>query len=161
MLVPISWLKDFVDIDVTLDELSAKLVAAGFEIEDVIDTSKDFSGVVSCKIVEMTKHENADKLQVCKVDLGTKTLQIVTAAKNVKVGDIVPVALDGAVLAGDFRIKTTKMRGVLSEGMFCGLEELSIDETDYPGADKEGVLIASATGAISTFGRKRPQNNEY
>ena len=141
MKVPYSWLKEFVDIDVSAEVLAEKLVNIGFEVEEFIDLSKRIKNVVAGRISEIKKHENADKLRVCKVDIGKKTLQIVTAATNVKIGDFVPLALHGAVLYTGQEIKSGELRGVLSEGMFCGGDELGLTENDMDGAGDEGVLI--------------------
>ncbi|MEG2086502.1 MAG: phenylalanine--tRNA ligase subunit beta, partial [Clostridia bacterium] len=141
MKAPISWLRDYVDINVDIDTLCKKLVSIGFEVEEVIDLNKTFSGVVVGKILEIEKHPNADKLSVCQVDVGTKTVQIVTNAKNITVGDKVPVSLDGAVLYDGTEIKTGELRGVKSDGMFCGKEELGANESVYIGASSDGVLV--------------------
>lgn len=141
MKVPYSWLKEFVDIDVSAEVLAEKLVSIGFEVEEFIDLSKQIKNVVVGHILEINKHENADKLRVCKVDIGSRVLQIVTAATNVNSGDFVPLALDGAVLYTGQEIKSGALRGVLSEGMFCGGEELGLTESDMEGAGGEGVLI--------------------
>ena len=129
MLAPISWLKDYVDITVSPETLARKLVAIGFEVEDIIYQSKKVNKVVVGKILSVEKHPNADRLRVTKTDIGSKVLQIVT---NVPVegGETVAVALDGAVLADGHTIKRGELRGVLSEGMFCGLEEVGLTVED-------------------------------
>lgn len=142
MKLPLRWLKEYVDYNVTNDEFVEKMMWRGFEIAEVIDEMPGISGVVVCRITDVQPHENAEKLNVCQVDIGADApLQIVTNAKELKVGDLVPVALDGAHLAGDFEIKKTKMRGVDSFGMFCGGKELGLTEADYPGAGEDRVLI--------------------
>ncbi|MCI5819431.1 MAG: phenylalanine--tRNA ligase subunit beta [Acidaminococcus sp.] len=139
MLAPISWLKDFVDIDCSPETLSEKLVGIGFEVEDIIYQNKQATNVVVCKILSVEKHPNADKLSVCKVDIGTGELQIVTNAK-MTVGELVPVSLDGAVLFDGTKIKAGELRGVKSDGMFCGGEELGLTSDDYDGASNNDVL---------------------
>ena len=141
MKAPLSWLKDYVDINVTVDELAAKLVGAGFEIEEVIRPSDDYRNIKAVKILSIEKHPNADKLRICKVDAGDKELQIVTAATNVSEGDIVALALDGSRLPDGTEIKKGELRGVLSEGMFCGGSELKLTGADYPAAGIDGVFI--------------------
>ena len=130
MKVPYSWLKEFVDVDITPAELGDKLVSVGFEIEEVIDLRDEIQNVVCCKVVGMERHKDSDHLWVCQVDNGTELIQIVTGAQNVKVNDIVPVALDGAVLPGGKTIKTGALRGVVSEGMMCSGGELGLTESE-------------------------------
>ena len=141
MKAPLSWLKDYVDINVTEDVLASKLVSAGFEIEDVIRPSDQYVNIKAVKILSMDKHPNADKLRICQVDAGDRTLQIVTAATNVSVGDVVALAIDGARLPDGTEIKKGELRGVLSEGMFCGGSELKLTAGDYPQAGIDGVFI--------------------
>ena len=141
MKVPYSWLKEYVDVDVTPEVLADKLVSVGFEVEEIIDL-RTVSNVYTCKIVAIEKHPNADKLQVCAITLdGVNNLQIVTNAKNIKVGDIVPVALDGADLCGGLHITKGAIRGVSSDGMFCSGQELGATDADYPGASADLVLV--------------------
>ena len=142
MLAPLSWLKEFVDIDVTPEELEKRLFDSGFEVEQVIPYGDKLDKVVTCRIKEITGHPNAERLRVCQVDAGKYgMLQIITNATNVQVGDIVPVAVDGATLATGDRIYNGKLRGEPSYGMFCGGEELGIDDDVYDGASGDSVLI--------------------
>ena len=141
MKAPLSWLKDYVDINVSVDELATKLVGAGFEIEEVIRPSDDYVNIKAVKILSIEKHPNADKLRICQVDVGDRKLQIVTAATNVNVGDVVALALDGSRLPDGTEIKKGELRGVLSEGMFCGGSELKLTGADYPAAGIDGVFI--------------------
>lgn len=142
MKLPLSWLKDYVEIDITPEELTEKLFSCGFEVEGTEYVGKNIEKIVVCKILKIEKHPNADKLTVCAVDAGKwGKLQIVTAAKNIKEGDLVPVALDGAVLADGGRIFNGELRGVASNGMFCSGEELGISEDFYDGAGVNGILI--------------------
>ena len=155
MKVPYSWLKDFVDIDVTPLELADKLVKAGFEIEEIIDLEKQYVNIVVGLIEEIEPHPNANKLQICKINVGEKGVrQIVTGAKNVAVGDYVPVCLDGAVLPDGKEIRTGELRGVLSEGMLCGGSELDLNDSDYEGAGFDGIFILNKAFDVSklTFG---------
>ena len=142
MKVPFSWLKDYVDIDCTAEELEAKLFSCGFEVEETIKVAERIDKIVTCKILEIGKHPNADKLSVTKVDAGKYgILQIITSAKNISVGDIVPVALDGATLSNGERIFNGELRGLPSNGMFCSGEELGINDDWYEGASVNGILI--------------------
>ena len=142
MKAPLSWLKDYVDIDCTPEELKDKLFSCGFEVEEMVYVAKHINKIVTCKILSIDKHPNADKLSVTKVDAGKYgELQIITAATNIFVGAIVPVALDGSTLANDEIIKTGELRGLPSYGMFCSGEELGINDDWYEGASVNGILI--------------------
>ncbi len=140
MKVPYSWLKDFVDISVTPELLAEKLVSAGFEIEEIIYPSDNYKNIVVGEILSVSRHPQADKLLVCKVDVGARSVQIVTNASNVSVGDYVPVCLDGGSINGK-AIAKGELRGVLSEGMFCGGSDFGLSESDYGNAQEGGILI--------------------
>lgn len=141
MKISYNWLKDFVDIKVSPEELAAKLTVSGFEVEEIIYQNEHLHDVYVGKITKMEKHKDADKLQVCTVDVGTKTVQIITSATNVFEGAIVPVSLEGADLCNGVKIKPTNFRGVNSDGMFCSGEELGIDENYIEGGGVNGILI--------------------
>ena len=98
MLVPISWLKEFVSFNLSAEEVAEKFTSIGFEVENIIYQNKLHNNVVVGEVVEFSKHPNADKLTVCKINIGNKNIQVIT---NVKIfgGEIVAVALDGAVLS--------------------------------------------------------------
>jgi len=147
MKISLNWLKDYVALDASVDELSRALTLLGLEVEQIIRTGAPLlSHVVVGEVLVRDKHPNADKLSVCQVDLGpaggVKT--IVCGAQNYKVGDRVPVALPGAVLPGDFVIKQSKIRGQLSDGMMCSPKELGITE------DADGLLILEGRPALGT-----------
>lgn len=141
MKLPLSWLKDYVDIDISAEELAKKLLNCGFEVEEIIYKGEDIENVVAGKILTIKKHLNADKLSICSVDCGSGIIQVVTGATNVKEGDVVPVALHGATLPGGIKIKEGKLRGELSQGMLCSGKELNITDIDYEGASVDGILI--------------------
>ncbi len=142
MKLPLSWLKDYVEIDVTPEQLAEKLFSCGFEVEGCEYIGKNIEKIVVCKILKIEKHPNADKLNVCAVDAGKwGRLQIVTSAKNIAEGDLVPVALDNATLANGEKIYNGELRGVASNGMFCSGEELGINDDFYDGASVNGILI--------------------
>lgn len=127
MKVPFNWLKDYVNIDIDAKELGDRLTLSGSQLEEVITSGDEIVNVVTGKITKIEQHPDAEKLVVCEVNIGEEEpIQIVTAAKNMKEQDIVPVALHGAVLAGGMKIKKGKLRGVVSNGMFCSEEELGI-----------------------------------
>lgn len=155
MKVPISWLKEFVEIKDDFKTLSDKLVNAGFEVEEIIELGAEISNIVVGKILTLSKHPNADKLQICSIDIGaSEKLQVVTGAQNVHEGDVVPVAIDGATLVGGKTIRTGALRGVESQGMLCSGEELGIDDYDYDGAEVDGILILSPDTPIGADIRK-------
>ncbi len=139
MLAPISWLKDYVEINVSPEILAKNLVSVGFEVEEIIYQEKQVSSVVVGKIVNVERHPNADRLRVTKIDIGEKTIQVVTNV-DVKGGEIIAVSLDGACLAGGLLIKKGELRGVMSEGMLCGLEELGLTTDDVQGQVKGDII---------------------
>lgn len=127
MKVPVKWLKDYVDIKVSPKELADALTLSGSKVEELITSGDEISNVVTGKITKIEKHPDADALVVCQVDINKEEpIQIVTAAKNMKEQDIIPVALHGSTLHGGLKIKKGKLRGVVSNGMFCSEEELGI-----------------------------------
>lgn len=127
MKVPVRWLKDYVDIDISAKELGDKLTLSGSKVEEVVTTGDEINNVVTGRILKIDNHPNADKLVVCSVDIGREDpIQIITAATNMKENDIVPVALHGSTIHGGVKIKKGKLRGLMSNGMFCSEEELGI-----------------------------------
>ena len=145
MKVSLNWLREFVDCQLSADELEALFRRAGLEVASVETRGADFDKVVVAQVLESAQHPNADRLSVCKVDDGSGTpRQIVCGAKNYKVGDKVPLALPGAVLPGDFKIKTGKLRGVESEGMLCSAKELKLAE------EADGLLILPKDAAVGS-----------
>lgn len=133
MRVSISWLKQLVQVNESVDDLSERLSMAGFEVDDVDDLSARAQGVVVGHVLERDKHPNADKLSVCRVDVGAQEpIQIVCGASNVRAGIHVPVAMVGATLpAVGLTIKAGELRGVASNGMICSLTELGLtDQSD-------------------------------
>lgn len=151
MLAPLSWLKDYVDIDVTAEELEKKFFSAGFEVEELIDIGKDISGVVVGQVLTSELIPDTH-IHICNVDCGDKgTFQICCGADNVEVGGKYPVALIGATvyatakdhvtIEGVMTIKKGKLRGVESLGMLCSGVELGLNEDLYPGAGYCGLLV--------------------
>ena len=142
MKAPLSWLKDYVDINCTAEELKDKLFSCGFEVEEMTYVAKHIERIVTCKIEKIEKHPNADKLSVTQVDAGKfGKLQIITAATNIFEGAIVPVALDNSTLNNGEKIYNGQLRGLPSYGMFCSGEELGINDDWYEGASVNGILI--------------------
>ena len=141
MNLSMRWLNDYVKADMPIKDYCHALTMSGSKVEGYEVEGVDISNVVVGKILSKGPHENADALFVCQVDAGKESpVQIVTNAKNVKEGDLVPVALDGAVLP-EGKIKKGKLRGVESFGMFCGLDTLGLTAHDFPYADPDGVLV--------------------
>lgn len=141
MNLSMRWLNDYVKADMPIKDYCHALTMSGSKVEGYEVEGADISNVVVGKILSKGPHENADALFVCQVDAGKESpVQIVTNAKNVKEGDLVPVAPDGAVLP-EGKIKKGKLRGVESFGMFCGLDTLGLTAHDFPYADPDGVLV--------------------
>lgn len=141
MRVSYQWLKEYVNVTVSPEELAERLTLAGVAVENVIDTGKAFRGVVTGRIEAIDRHPNADKLFVTLVNTGREKHQIITAATNVREGDVIPVALEGAVLASGLVIKKAKLRGVESRGMMCSGQELGIDPRTMPPDQAHGIMI--------------------
>lgn len=145
MKVPYKWLKDYVQIDITPEELADKLTLSGSKVEEIIVEGEEIENVVTGLIESIEPHPDADKLVVCQLNINKDELvQIVTGANNMKVGDIVPVALHGASLPNGLKIKKGKLRGVVSNGMMCSEEELGIP-TEEP---VHGLMILPADTPI-------------
>jgi phenylalanyl-tRNA synthetase beta chain len=141
MIAPYSWLKEYIDTNLTPEEMMPYLIRTGTGVEGFEKQGEGIKNVVVGKITRIEKHPDADKLIVCMVDVGDKNIQIVTGAPNVSVDDLVPVALEGSSLPNGMKIKKGKLRGVESLGMLCSGEELKITEADYEGAEVYGILI--------------------
>ncbi|WP_419749895.1 phenylalanine--tRNA ligase subunit beta [Terrisporobacter petrolearius] len=142
MLVPVKWIRDYVNIDMDTVEFADKMTMTGTKVETVEFLGEEISNVVVGQIKEITQHPNADKLVVCQVNVGEEELvQICTGAKNVLEGDFVPVAKVNSTLPGGIKIKKGKLRGEASHGMLCGAEELGIDENLVNERSKDGIYI--------------------
>ena len=138
MIVTYNWLKEFVDFNFTVEELSHRLTMAGLEVDFLEKIGEGLDSVVVGRLLAVDAHPEADRLTLCKVDIGSEVLQIVCGARNHRTGDYVAVAQIGAVLPGDFKIKKSKIRGVESQGMLCSEKELGLAE------EAEGILILPA-----------------
>ena len=127
MKISLNWLKDYVPLTASVDEITRAITFLGFEVEGVVTTgAPKLENVVVGEILTRGKHPNADKLSVCTVDVGAAggVKTIVCGAPNCDAGYRVPVALPGAVLPGNFQIKQSKIRGQLSDGMMCAPDEI-------------------------------------
>ena len=134
MLVSLKWLKDYVDVEMTPTELADALTMAGLEVDEIKQIKPAFTGVVSAEILSVKPHPSADKLSLCAVTDSIQTYPIVCGAKNIKAGDIVPLAKVGATIPGGYKIKSTVLRGEKSDGMLCSEEELEV------GDDNSGIM---------------------
>jgi phenylalanyl-tRNA synthetase beta chain len=140
-----SWLRTFVNPSLASDELGHLLTMAGLEVEELDPVAPPFTKVVVAQVLEVVKHPDADRLNVCQVDTGSGTpVQIVCGAPNVAAGLKVPCALPTAVLPGDFTIKVAKVRGIESSGMLCSAKELGTAE------ESSGLLILPADAPVGT-----------
>jgi phenylalanyl-tRNA synthetase beta chain len=136
MRVPLSWLADYVDLDLAPRDLAERLTLLGFEVKGIEDGGGAWSGVVVGRVLEVERHPNADTLWLTRVDVGgPETLEIVCGAQNLAVGQLVPVAAPGSVLPGGRKIERTKIRGSVSNGMLCSPIELGL------GDDADGILV--------------------
>lgn len=145
MKISLEWLKDYVPLPGSAEALAEALTGGGTEVIGREVRGHVPDKVVVAQILSSEQHPNADRLSVCQVDDGSgQPRQIVCGAKNYKVGDKVPLALPGAVLGPDFKIKSGKLRGVVSDGMMCSAKELALAE------DAEGLLILSAEAPVGT-----------
>ena len=151
MNTTLSWIKAYVpDLDVTAQEYTDAMTLSGTKVEGYVAADRDLSGIVIGQIEKIERHPDADKLIICQVNVGSETTQIVTGAPNVKVGDKIPVVLDGGRVAGGHDgklteggivIKKGKLRGIESNGMMCSIEELGSTREMYPEAPEYGIYI--------------------
>lgn len=152
MNTALSWIKAYVpDLNVTDQEYFDAMTLSGTKCEGYTRADKNLDKIVVGQIKSIEKHPDADKLVVCQVDIGAETIQIVTGAPNVEVGQKVPVVLDGGMVAGGhdggpmpeegIKIKAGKLRGVPSNGMMCSIEELGSSRNFYPEAPENGIYV--------------------
>ncbi len=135
--------EEFVDLsDISDKDFAETMTVFGQKVETIERLDGEIKNVVVGKVLEITRHENSDHMWVCRIDDGSgETVQIVTGAQNVKVGDLVPVARHNSYLPGGVHITKGKLRGVKSNGMLCGLEELGLTQNDFPYAVTDGIFI--------------------
>jgi len=135
MKIPFKWLKQYVDIPCSPEELAEKLSKSGTEVEGLTRIGENLSGILTARIDKIERHPNADRLVITQVFDGSGTRQIVTGAKNISEGDIVPLSIPGSVLANGTVLKEGVLRGVESKGMLCAETELGVAE------ESEGIWI--------------------
>src|SRR5690554_2989876 len=145
MKVSYNWLKEFIDLSLSPEETAEKLTLIGLEVEEIEEFGSSLEGIIVGEVLEVRPHPNADKLQICDVNLGDSQTQIVCGAKNVAAGQKVPVATVGSTLPiklenGDLlKIKKAKLRGEVSEGMICSEDELGL------GGDSSGIMVLDSS----------------
>ena len=127
------WLNEFVTVDANDKDFAEAMTLSGSKVEVTEDLGAEISNVVVGRILSMERHPDSDHMWVCQLEVGKDgPIQIVTGAWNIHVGDLVPVALHKSTLPGGKKIEKGKLRGVVSDGMMCGLSELGLDERDFP-----------------------------
>ncbi len=144
MRVPLSWLRDYVDVDLEPEALAERLTLLGMEVKGIERWGAEWRNVVVGELLSVEKHPNADRLSLTTVRVagGEEPLSIVCGATNIAAGQRVPVALPGAVLPGDRRIERTEKMGVVSNGMLCSGDELNLT------GDADGILILAPDAPI-------------
>ncbi len=139
MRVSYKWLKEYVEIPVSPEELAEKMTMAGVAVENIEYPGRNLEQIVTGRIETISPHPNADKLVVCQVSIGRRPLQVVTGAPNVRTGQVILLALVGAALPGG-KINKAELRGVQSFGMLCSAQELGLDPKYFPPDQQEGIL---------------------
>ena len=138
MQISFKWLQSVVDSNATPDEIAHRLTMAGLEVEAIEPFQFGLEGVVVGRIQDMEKHPNAEHLQVCKVEIPDNIIEVVCGAPNVAVGQIVPLALDGACLVDGTEVRSTEIHGLISQGMICSERELGLGE------DASGIMVLAS-----------------
>ena len=151
MLISNEWLKEYVTIDDSVSNLAERITRTGIEVDDLIDYTKDIKNLVVGFVKSKEKHPDADKLNVCQVDIGEdEPVQIVCGAPNVDAGQYVIVAKVGGRLPGGIKIKRAKLRGERSEGMICSLQEIGISSNYVPKSFESGIYVYSESQVPGT-----------
>ena len=135
MIVTYNWLKEFVDFDLDADQLSHQLTMAGLEVDFMEKLGANLDSVIVAKLDSVEPHPEADRLTLCQVNTGSDVIPVVCGATNHKTGDLIALAQVGSILPGDFKIKKSKIRGAVSQGMLCSEKELGLAE------EADGILI--------------------
>ncbi|HDD0226246.1 TPA: phenylalanine--tRNA ligase subunit beta [Staphylococcus aureus] len=151
MLISNEWLKEYVTIDDSVSNLAERITRTGIEVDDLIDYTKDIKNLVVGFVKSKEKHPDADKLNICQVDIGDdEPVQIVCGAPNVDAGQYVIVAKVGGRLPGGIKIKRAKLRGERSEGMICSLQEIGISSNYVPKSFESGIYVFSESQVPGT-----------
>ena len=148
------WLNEFVTVTASDKEFAEAMTLSGSKVETTQDLGAEISNVVMGRILSMERHPDSDHMWICQIDVGqAEPVQIVTGAWNIHPGDLVPVALHKSTLPGGKKIEKGKLRGVLSNGMMCGLYELDLDERDFPYA---AIVPAAILGDYHPLDKNKP-----
>ena len=157
MDLSIKWLNDYIDLDMSPKDFVHGMTMSGSKVETYRDLSEPLKNIVVGKVASIEKHTDSEKLWICQLDIGkAEPLQIVTAAQNLYVGAVVPVVLDGGVCIDRhnktvMKIKKGKLRGVESFGMMCSFDELGLENSDFPYASPDGILIFNEDPEFDKF----------
>ena len=136
------WLLDFVDLDVSDKEFADEMTLSGSKVESFEKEGSELDNIITGRIESLERHPDSDHMWICMVNVGKdENIQIVTGAQNLKVGDVVPVAMDHSVVHGGQKITKGKLRGVESNGMLCSLGELGLTAHDFPYAIEDGIFV--------------------
>ncbi|MFM8559389.1 MAG: YtpR family tRNA-binding protein, partial [bacterium] len=147
MKLPISWLREWVEVDATPEQVAEALTTRGFYVESVEHHGRRYPGIVVGEVLEAVKHPNADKLKLCRVNAGGDELRIVCGAPNVAAGMYVPLATVGTTMPDGLVIKAAKIRGEESHGRLCSARELKLSE------DHSGIMeLREVRGAVVGVG---------
>lgn len=155
MRVSYNWLKEYVNITVSPQELADKMTLSGVAVDSVIFPGEELSNIVTGKVESIVSHPDADKLVICQINTGKETFQVVTGAPNIAEDKVVLLALVGATLPG-MKIKRAKLRGVESNGMVCSAQELGLDPNDFPPEQREGILLFPSDTPLGIDVKKIP-----
>lgn len=145
MKASLAWIEEFADLGLPADRVAEGMTMSGTKVEGIERSGEGLSGIVAGRILDVGRHPGADRLVLCRMDIGgpagREPLRIVTGAPNVIAGQMVPVALDGAVLADGTVIRSGRIRGEASQGMLCSIQELGLPEEDYDEEIRKGILV--------------------
>ncbi|WP_436957289.1 phenylalanine--tRNA ligase subunit beta [Staphylococcus sp. AS1337] len=145
MFISKEWLESYVEVDQPVNILAERITRTGIEVDDIIDYTKDIKNLVVGYVQSKAAHPDADKLNICQVDIGEEEpVQIVCGAPNVDAGQTVIVATVGGRLPGGVKIKRAKLRGELSEGMICSLQEIGVPTNLVPKQFEDGIYVFSS-----------------
>lgn len=150
MDISINWLKEYAPFDCDMRTFAEYMTMSGSKVEVYSSEKDNIKNVVVGKVLSLEKHPDADKLTICNIDVGTEQLIIVTGAKNLKVGDLVPVALDNSLLPCGKEIHAGELRGVMSNGMLCSLGELGLTVNDFPNVEENGIMVLDEEWPLGT-----------
>ena len=143
MNLSMRWLKEFVTLDdMPIRDFTEAMTMSGSKVEGWETEGSEIDNVIVGKVLSLERHPDSDHMWITQIDTGSgEPVQIVTGAQNLKIGDLVPVAMDKSTLPGDKKIRKGKLRGVESNGMLCSLSELGLTKHDFPYAIEDGIFV--------------------